>query len=55
MKRAILPPLFAVLTAAALSLSLLEAVVTMGQYPDSDGTTVAATRPALDRAIVSGS
>lgn len=55
MKKAILPRLFAALTSAVVTLSLLDAVATMGQYPESDGTTVAATRPAPDRATVSAS
>jgi hypothetical protein len=55
MKKAILPRLFAAMTAAVVTVSLLDAVATMGQSPDSGAAAVAALRPALDRAPVSAS
>jgi hypothetical protein len=46
MRKAILPRLFAALTAAVVTVSLLDAVATMGQDPHADRAAVATARVA---------
>ena len=49
-KKAILPRLFVALTAAVISLALLDTVARMGQPEDGDAVVTAMVRPASDRA-----